>query len=233
MMLLAPRTRTAIVPLNPVRLAAKLAIPVRPRGTVIFVHGSSGDRHDLWNRPVVQELWNGHFATLSFESHPAIERVTNASSGAFSFDMETLGLRVASTIDWVLHQPELADRPVMLFGTNTGSAAALAAAVYRPHVTAVVSRCGRPDLAGDMLARVRAPTLLIVADGASMVASLNREALLRMTCVRQLMVVPDADATGTQRPKLRGLASLTRRWFEDHLPLNDGVQPSAPPTGRP
>lgn len=203
----------------PVRVGAQalpgeLAIPTGAGGLVVFAHGSGSSRLSGRNRRVAGLLQRQGLATLLFdllEEHEAADRRK-------VFDIGLLGERVAMALDWAAAQPVLAGRRIGLFGASTGAAAALCAAAERPErVAAVVSRGGRPDLAGTRLSQVRAPTLLIVGGADVEVLALNRHALQQLQCAKRLEVVPGATHLFEEPGTLDTVATLAADWFDAWL----------------
>ena len=184
-------------------------------GTVIFAHGSGSSRHSSRNRHVAEVLHRVGLGTLLLDLLTPEEDEIDRRSGDYRFDVEMLGSRVVGSVDW-LRRGE--DTPIGLFGASTGAAAALIAAARRPdEVSAVVSRGGRPDLAGDDLPLVRAPTLLIVGSRDTAVLGMNREAQARMSAETALEVIPGATHLFEEPGALDVVADLAAAWFRRHL----------------
>jgi dienelactone hydrolase len=164
-------------------------------------------------------------ATLLFDLLTEVEERIDLQTRHLRFDIDLLTRRVVQVLDWVRGEEELADLPVGLFGASTGAAAALVAAVRRPDVVAaVVSRGGRPDLAGDLLSEVKAPTLLIVGGADASVIELNREAYASLFCERRLEIVEGATHLFEEPGALEAVADMAAGWFERHLmPAHGGV----------
>jgi dienelactone hydrolase len=199
-------------------LRGTLDLPEAPSGLVLFAHGSGSSRFSPRNRYVARLLNERGLATLLVDLLTPDEERRDALSGALRFNIHFLAERLVGTSDWVAHQPEARELPLGYFGASTGAAAALVAAAVRPEgVGAVVSRGGRPDLAGDALPIVRAPTLLIVGGNDPQVLKLNRIALAEMRCERQLMVVPAATHLFEEPGALDEVARLASEWFLRHL----------------
>jgi putative phosphoribosyl transferase len=199
-------------------IAATWTMPPTPRGVVVFAHGSGSSRFSKRNRFVADELVGAGFATLLLdlltEAEDAVDRIT----AEHRFDIELLAERLAGGVRWLREQAETARLPIGLFGASTGAAAALiCAAQYAGDIDAVVSRGGRPDLAGKSLAGVRAPTLLIVGGDDAPVLELNETALAQLTCPKELVVVRGATHLFEEPGALEHVASLAIQWFEDHL----------------
>ena len=196
------------------RLAGYLAVPARPAGLVIFAHGSGSSRHSPRNRFVAQVLGRAGMATLLFDLLTPVEETDRSNV----FDIARLAGRLAAATRWVRSRPGLDDLPVGYFGASTGAGAALwAAADPESDVAAVVSRGGRPDLAGPRLAEVRAPTLLIVGGDDDLVLDLNRQAQGRLRNENRLAVVPGATHLFEEPGTLAAAAELAADWFETHL----------------
>ena len=197
-----------------VDLSGALAVPPSAVGLVVFAHGSGSSRMSPRNRAVAQVLQEGGLATLVFD----LLTPTEARQRANVFDIGLLGHRLAEVVRWTRTRPEVADLPVGLFGSSTGAAAALVAAAEPGSVVAaVVSRGGRPDLAGRALASVTAPTLLIVGGRDDVVRELNETAARALRCPYELSVVPGATHLFEEPGALARVASLAREWFLDHL----------------
>jgi putative phosphoribosyl transferase len=194
-----------------------LTFPREAHGLVIFAHGSGSSRHSPRNRFVAEELNAAGLATLLLDLLSPEEDDEDRSTARFRFDIGLLSERVVAG-DQTASQPETEGLPQGLFGASTGGAAALVAAAARPErVGAVVIRGGRPDLAGDVLPRVAAPTLLIVGGADPVVLALNREAAARMTCERLLHVIPGAGHLFEEPTAIQEVARLARDWFVEHL----------------
>lgn len=207
------------VRIPPLNLAADLAVPARPRGLVIFAHGSGSSRLSPRNRWVADALGRAGYATLLFDLLTEAEAVHRANV----FDIDLLAQRLASAIDWAGAEPELASLPIGLFGASTGAAAALVAASEVPEkVAAVVSRGGRPDLAGDALEKVKAPTLLLVGGLDRVVIGMNEDALARLTCEKKLEVIPGASHLFEEPGTLEAVANAAAAWFIRYLRGGEG-----------
>ncbi|HEY7027986.1 MAG TPA: dienelactone hydrolase family protein [Gemmatimonadales bacterium] len=202
-----------------VTLDGDLMVPAGAWGIVLFAHGSGSSRHSRRNRRVAEQLQRAGLATLLFDLLTAGEEVLDAATAELRFNIALLADRLALATDWLASQPEVRALPVGYFGASTGGAAALVASVLRPQsVKAVVSRGGRPDLAGIYLPRVKAPTLLIVGGHDTTVIALNRQALdLLQPRVKQLMIVPGAGHLFEEPGTLDQVAELARDWFERFL----------------
>lgn len=200
------------------RLEGLLGLPATACGVVVFAHGSGSSRFSERNRQVARQLNEAGFATLLFDLLSAVEHARDELTGEYRFDIPLLAERLADAVDWVAHDPRTAVLPVGLFGASTGAAAALIAAARRPRrVKAVVSRGGRPDLAGNALPEVSAPTLLIVGGLDEQVIELNRLAARQLRCEHQLVIVPRAGHLFEEVGKLEEVAWLAADWFKSHL----------------
>ncbi|HEV2784238.1 MAG TPA: alpha/beta fold hydrolase [Actinophytocola sp.] len=203
-------------------LDGDIAVPHGAHGVVVFAHGSGSGRHSPRNRYVARELQNAGLATVLVDLLTAEEERADAVTGSFRFDIDLLARRLTALTDWV---PEpLAGLPIGLFGASTGAAAALVAAAERPDaVRTVVSRGGRPDLAGDHLRAVRAPTLLIVGGRDQPVIELNRAAMPMLTAETRLEIVPRATHLFAEPGALDQVARLAADWFSRHLTSKEGA----------
>jgi putative phosphoribosyl transferase len=213
----APRTadtRAVMIEADGVRLAGDLTIPDDPTGVVLFAHGSGSSRHSSRNKLVAAELQNAGFATLLMDLLTPNEEESDRWTAQLRFDIPLLALRVVAATRWLLAQRETHALPLGYFGASTGAGAALIAAAELPDVVAaVVSRGGRPDLAGDALPRVQAPTLLIVGSEDTPVIHLNDEARQRMRAEVRLVVVSGATHLFEEPGTLEEVAALARDWF--------------------
>jgi putative phosphoribosyl transferase len=200
-------------------LTGDLDVPEVPSGLVVFAHGSGSSRLSPRNRAVADSLAHEGFATLLFDLLTPDEELAERTTRHLRFDIPLLAQRLVDTLEWIDHQPQVAHLPIGLFGASTGAAAALIASVHVRHadVQAVVSRGGRPDLAGGVLAQVSAPTLLIVGGDDVDVLALNRLALARITAPAALHVVPDAGHLFEEPGALREVAGCAVRWFHKYL----------------
>jgi len=187
------------------------------RGIVLFAHGSGSSRLSPRNTHVAERLWAGGLATLLFDLLTAEEEAFDEATAKLRFDIPFLTDRLCGATLWAQRQAALAGQAIGYFGASTGAAAALAAAARMPEIGAIVSRGGRPDLAGSALADVRAPTLLIVGGDDREVLALNRRALEQLRCDARLEIVPHATHLFTERGALDQVASLATSWFAHHL----------------
>lgn len=211
--------RTVSVPAGHVTLEGTLGIPDNAIGIVLFAHGTGSSRFSRRNRFVAGSLRQSGLATLLLDLlSPAEERVDEVTR-QHRFDIRMLADRLVATIDWLRAQPETADLPIGLFGASTGGGAALVAAAERPiQVAAVVSRGGRPDLAGEALPHVESPTLLIVGGEDDVVIDLNERARDHMRGEVRLEIIPGATHLFEEPGALERVAALARDWFLQYLP---------------
>ena len=195
-----------------------LTVPPEAAGLVVFAHGSGSSRFSRRNRSVAQVLQGGGYATLLLDLLTREEEAIDERTRQYRFDVARLGDRVVAAIDWAASEPGAARLPVACFGASTGAAGALIAAAERPEmVRAVISRGGRPDLAGDALPKVKAPTLLIVGGDDEPVIDLNRAAMRRMRAPVQLEIVPGATHLFEEPGALELVSRLALRWCERHV----------------
>jgi putative phosphoribosyl transferase len=211
----APPTRhTREVRIPNIGIVGDLVLPEGARGLVLFAHGSGSSRFSPRNRQVARELNDRALAMLLLDllTHEEERDRTNV------FDISLLSRRLVATTRWVRAQPELADLPLGFFGASTGAAAALmAAAELGEEIVAVVSRGGRPDMAADRLAEVRAPVLLIVGGRDELVRELNREARSLLKAPSELAIVPGATHLFEEPGALQEVSRLAGGWFEQNL----------------
>jgi putative phosphoribosyl transferase len=199
---------------GPVSVAGHLTIPEHPKGVVVFAHGSGSARHSPRNRYVAEVVNKAGFATALFDLLTPDEERNRANV----FDIASLARRLVDVTGWLAGQPDTASLPIGYFGASTGAGAALAAAAHPGvKVAAVVSRAGRPDLAGESLCEVHAPTLLIVGERDQMVLKLNRQAQAAIPAECEVAVVPGATHLFQEPGTLEQVAVLARDWFIDHL----------------
>jgi putative phosphoribosyl transferase len=200
--------------LGAVRLCGRLVVPPAAAGVVLFAHGSESSRNSPRNRYVAEVLQSGGIATLLFDLLTPSEEGDRANV----FDIDLLGARLADATRVLRRDARVADLPIGYFGASTGAAAALwAASESDLTIGAVVSRGGRPDLAGSRLGRVTAPTLLIVGGADDVVVELNRDAAARLRCEHRIEIVAGATHLFEERGALQTVASLALDWFGDHL----------------
>ena len=206
------------VPAGSVTLEGNLTLPEESRGIVLFAHGSGSSRHSSRNRYVAKLLNEGALATLLIDLLTLDEDAVDRLTRRLRFDIPLLAERLVGATDWLTQYPSTQNLPIGYFGASTGAGAALVAAAERPEVVdAVVSRGGRPDLAGPVLSLVRAATVLIVGENDPEVIELNCTALAQLRCEKQLVIVPGATHLFEESGALENVARLARQWFERHL----------------
>ena len=199
-------------------IEGNLNLPEGARAVVLFAHGSGSSRFSSRNRYVARVLNEAKLATLLIDLLTPEEEAIDQRTAHLRFDIRLLAGRLVSATDWLTQNVDTRHLSIGYFGASTGAAAALVAAAERPEVVhAVVSRGGRPDLAGAALPRVRAPTLLIVGGDDVQVIELNRAALALLRCEKQLVIVPGASHLFEEPGALDEVARLAREWFRQHL----------------
>jgi len=209
-----PIERLVHVPADGVTLEGALAVPAGARGIVLFAHGSGSSRHSPRNNFVARALQAGSLGTL------LIDLLTEQEDATYEtrFDIDLLARRLTSVTAWLGKEPATQRLEIGYFGASTGAAAALkAAAVLGSTIKAVVSRGGRPDLAESALGLVHAPTLLIVGGFDDVVIDLNRQAYARLTCAKELVIVPGATHLFEEPGTLEEVARLATQWFSRYL----------------
>src|SRR5437868_7156827 len=184
--------REISIPVEKGAIAGTLAVPPNALSIVIFAHGSGSSRLSPRNQFVAEALQQAGIATLLMDLLTPAEDSVDEFTAEHRFNIGLLASRVVLATDWVVDQPDWAEFNVGYFGASTGAAAALVAAAERPRVQAVVSRGGRPDLAGEALHAVKAPTLLIVGGDDVEVIELNRQALAQLQCEKRIAIIPSA-----------------------------------------
>lgn len=213
-----------------VTLDGDLGVPTGAVGVVLFAHGSGSSRHSPRNRYVAGELRANGLATLLIDLLTAEEEAIDIRTARLRFDIGLLAERLIGATDWLGTAEETRGMKVGYFGASTGGGAALVAASRRPEaVGAVVSRGGRPDLAGASLPHVKAPTLLIVGGHDAQVIGMNRDALGQLRCAAHLEIVPGASHLFEEPGALEAVARLASRWFRDHLGAPVGTTHAAQP----
>lgn len=214
----AKTEREVRVAAGDVTLEGNLAVPDGAHGMVLFAHGSGSGRHSSRNRYVAEVLRTGGLGTLLIDLLTENEEEAERFTQHLRFDIPLLARRLVGATEWLRSQPNTAALRVGYFGASTGGGAALVAAARRPElVGAVVSRGGRPDLAGDALAEVHSPTLLIVGGSDPEVVTLNRQALDMLSCEKRMVIVPGATHLFEEPGTLERVAQLAREWFLSHL----------------
>ncbi len=210
--------QTVEIPIVGAGLEADMNLPVPARGVVVFAHGSGSSRHSPRNRYVAEELRGAGLGTVLVDLLTPEEEQADRNTGMFRFDIPLLAQRLTAIVDWLVDHDATAGLDVGLFGASTGAAAALVAAAERPGSgAAVVSRGGRPDLAGDHLKLVTQPTLLIVGELDPVVVGLNRQAMEMMRAPTELEIVPGGSHLFEEPGALEQVARLSRDWFVRYL----------------
>ena len=208
------RTTSRLVRIGPKQLEGLLAVPEHATGLIIFAHGSGSSRRSPRNAFVAEALQLRGMATLLFDLLTEEEALDRRNV----FDVPLLASRLEEAVAWARTDAEVGTLKAGLFGASTGSAAALVAATEIPeHIAGIVSRGGRPDLAGPLLHKVSAPTLLIVGGDDDVVLDLNQDALARLNCEKNLLVVPGATHLFEEPGTLDQVARAASDWFALHL----------------
>lgn len=211
-----PLQRSLCIRLEEAVLQGELALPGTAEGLVLFAHGSGSSRKSPRNKFIANVLCEHNIAALLLDLLTPSEK----NNFELGFDIDLLSKRILSATKWLQSHPDLHRLPIGYFGSDTGGAAAIeAAALAAEQIGAVVSRGGRPDMAEQYLARIKAPTLLIVASNDDIIVKLNQQAAQRMLTVHRLDIVPDATHFFEESGKLAIVAKLTVQWFEKHLGL--------------
>jgi pimeloyl-ACP methyl ester carboxylesterase len=200
------------------QLEGTLSIPLKAEGLVLLAHGSGSSRYSPRNQYVASVLGGAGLGTLLFDLLTKAEAAEDELANHLRFDIDFLATRLVGATDWVLQTQAMQSLGLGYFGASTGAAAALVAAVQRPDaISAIVSRGGRPDLAAPYLARVRAPTLLIVGGRDSPVIEMNKEAFAKLAVAKDLRIVPGATHLFEERGALEEVARLAAEWFVRYL----------------
>jgi putative phosphoribosyl transferase len=210
--------RAVQIPVGSAILRGDLAVPVAATGVVLFAHGSGSGRHSTRNRYVAHVLQQAGLATLLMDLLTSAEEAFDAQTAALRFNVELLARRLMEATEWLVVQSETSHLPIGYFGASTGAAAALVAVAELPDlIEAVVSRGGRPDLAGESLRQVVAPTLLIVGSRDPVVLEVNRKALAELPGEKQLEIIPGATHLFEEPGALEAVAQLAKNWLLVHL----------------
>ncbi|PYQ36253.1 MAG: hydrolase [Acidobacteria bacterium] len=206
------------VPAGAVSLEGNLLIPSLATGVVLFAHGSGSSRFSSRNRYVAEVLREGGMGTLLLDLLTQEEELVDTRTAHLRFDIELLADRLVAAVQWLAREKATERLKVGLFGASTGAGAALVAAARLPdRISAIVSRGGRPDLAGAALPNVKAPTLLIVGGDDKPVIQMNQQAYERMTAPREIVIVPGATHLFEEPGALETVARLARDWFQRYL----------------
>lgn len=206
------------IPAGNVMLAGELVLPREAQGIVLFVHGSGSSRHSSRNQYVAQMLQATGIGTLLFDLLTEYEEAIDRSTGNLRFDIGLLSERLIHATHWIQRNSNTQNMKIGYFGASTGGAAALvAAALLGDQISSIVSRGGRPDMAGDALPKVKAPTLLIVGGFDKIVIELNRQAFEQLQCEKSLRIVPAASHLFEEPGKLEEVAKIASDWFAPYL----------------
>jgi len=220
--------RLVRVPAGSATLEGNLAIPEGAQGLVLFAHGSGSSRHSPRNRAVARSLHREGLGTLLIDLLTPDEEILDDATARLRFDIDLLAERLVGATDWLGEDPTTNKLRIGYFGASTGAGAALVAAAQRPNaVRAVVSRGGRPDLAGSALSRVRVPTLLIVGGEDRPVIAMNRDALDRLQSKKRLEIIPGATHLFEEPGALEEVARLAGEWFRRWLTETGGLREAA------
>lgn len=218
------KARTVEIPAGDIQLDGDMIIPVGAPGIVLFAHGSGSSRHSPRNQFVAHLIRKGGIGTLLFDLLSREEESVDIYTRHLRFDIGLLAGRLMDAVIWLWQESETRDLQVGFFGASTGGGAALvAAAQLGPEVKAVVSRGGRPDLAGEFLPQVTAPTLLMVGEHDETVIEMNEAAFGKLTCEKELKIVPGATHLFEEPGTLEKVARLATSWFQQHLTSASGT----------
>lgn len=219
--------RSVLISMDSVKLHGDLTIPKNAEGIVLFAHGSGSSRHSPRNKYVAQILQKSGLATLLIDLLTEEEEKVDDYTAHLRFDIKLLAKRLAGATNWITKNPDTKNLSIGYFGASTGAAAALVASVDCPDVIkAIVSRGGRPDLAGPLLPRVRAPTLLIVGGNDGPVIEMNEEALNQLKIKKKIVIVPGATHLFEEPGTLEEVARLAADWFVNHLTKKKNITKS-------
>lgn len=211
-------TRLIEIASGPLNLQGDLKVPQLARGVVLFAHGSGSGRHSPRNQYVAEIFNQAGLATLLLDLLTPDEEEAERSTRHLRFNINMLGERLIHATDWLAQSPLTRNLKIGYFGASTGAAAALVAAADRPKaIRAIVSRGGRPDLAGPTLPKVQAPTLLIVGGQDQPVIKMNQDALNQLQAVKKLEIVPGATHLFEEPGALEAVAQMAQQWFEQYL----------------
>jgi dienelactone hydrolase len=209
---------SVVIPCGDVLLDGLLHVPHRAKGIVIFAHGSGSSRLSPRNQYIANELLQENFSTLLFDLLTQAEDTIDSKTMEFRFDIPFLSKRLITVTEWVINHSKLQRLPIGYFGASTGGGAALMAATVMPtYVRAIVSRGGRPDLAGFVLPEVKAATLLIVGGDDEVVIELNKKAYSQLQCIKKMEIIPNATHLFEEPGKLEEVSRLAMLWFQKYL----------------
>jgi putative phosphoribosyl transferase len=210
------------IPFGENTLDGTLHVPKGAKGMVLFVHGSGSSRLSSRNQFIARKLNEAKFATLLFDLLTPSEELEDVKTLKYRFDIEFLAARLVAATNWLTQQPIAHGLPIGYFGASTGGGAALVAAAQKPNVVkAVVSRGGRPDLAGNVLPAVKAPTLLIVGGNDHPVIEMNEKALQQLHVTKRLEIIPGATHLFEETGALQQVSTLAQAWFNEYLAFSD------------
>jgi dienelactone hydrolase len=210
--------RSVLISIDFIKLHGDLTIPKNAEGIVLFAHGSGSSRHSPRNKYVAQVLQKANLATLLIDLLTEDEEKVDDYTAHLRFDIQLLAKRLSGATDWIMKNPDTKNLNIGYFGASTGAAAALVASTdYPDTINAIVSRGGRPDLAGPALIHVKAPTLLLVGGNDGPVIEMNEEALNLLRTEKKLVIVPGATHLFEEPGTLEQVAQLAAEWFETHL----------------
>lgn len=212
-----PSVAEVVLELGSVELTGDLSVPPGAKAIVLFAHGSGSSRRSSRNRAVAATLHESGLGTLLFDLLSEAEAAIDARTTELRFDISLLADRLLGATRWVGESDNLTHLRIGYFGASTGAAAALVAAAKEPRISAVVSRGGRPDLAGTALARVTCPTLLIVGGVDVPVLGMNEEAMKQLRCEKRMDIIPGASHLFEEPGALERVSKLARDWFVDKL----------------
>lgn len=216
------RSRLEQIPSGRIMLEGELKVPGDATGVVLFAHGSGSSRHSPRNQFVARTIREAGVGTLLFDLLTQEEEAIDVTTRHLRFDIGLLATRLVDATNWIKREPDTSHLRVGYFGSSTGGGAALvAAAEVGDEIGAVVSRGGRPDLAGDALAKVKSPTLLIVGGLDSPVVQMNDNAYHQLTCEREIKIIPGATHLFEEPGTLEEVAHGAGEWFQRHLVPND------------
>lgn len=214
------RNGTITISVREVSVEATLRLPADALGVIVFAHGSGSNRFSPRNERVAEDLYSTGFGTLLLDLLTPTEAERDNRTFQHRFDVALLASRLSGAVDWLAGQPDTANLPLGLYGASTGAGAAIVTAAQRPNlVRAVVSRGGRPDLAGGSLPKANAPTLLIVGELDAHVLGLNRDALTKLgSTIKDLKTVPGATHLFEEPGAMDQVSVLAQEWFSRYLP---------------
>jgi len=212
------------IPVNDVEIEGDWSIPRRPRGVIILANGTGNARLNRRNRHVAREMYDAGYATLLLDLLTPAEEKEDQLTGVFQMDVKLMARRLTAATEWVRDRSAIGDLPRGYFMSGIAAAAALAASASNPGlVDAIVSRGGRPDLAGTSLTRVVTPVLLIVGGEDTGVLGMNRWAMRRLNSVKKIVVIPGASHLFHENGSLGVVCRLARDWFDSHMTLQNAA----------